>query len=136
MIKQVRQDCGVTFIPKVGRQRFRNQLDLSMQRYLEWLSTDWDEYFAKKRLQPTFFLLGYQVHLGGTPLRGFRIGITTNGKTVCGLKSGKMPQEVDPGIRKLEARFRTPSWKLSTSTHDRRLDIFCFRLQQLRCRSC
>ena len=53
MLKQVRQYCGVTFVPKVGRQRLRNQLDLLMQRYLEWLSTDWDEYFAKERFQQT-----------------------------------------------------------------------------------
>ena len=30
MHKQVRQDCGVSFIPKVERQRLRNQLDASM----------------------------------------------------------------------------------------------------------
>ena len=51
--KQVRQDCGVTFIPKVEKQRLRNQLDPSMQRYLEWLSTDSAEYFAEERPQPT-----------------------------------------------------------------------------------
>ena len=53
MHKQVRQDCGVTFVPKVERQRLRNQLDPSMQRYLEWLSTNWAEYFAEERHQPT-----------------------------------------------------------------------------------
>ena len=53
-----------------------------------------------------------------------------NGKTVCGLKSGKMrqrrlrSQEVDPVTGKPEARFRTPSRKLSTSTHDSRLNFF------------
>ena len=31
---------------------------------------------------------------------------------------------VDPGTRKLGAQFRTPSRKLSTSTHDRRLNFF------------
>ena len=124
MIKQVRQDWRVTFIPKVGRQRFRNQLDFSMQRYLEWLSTDWDEYFAKKRLHPTSFSYWIPSSSWWSFSLWISNGITTNGKTVCGLKSGKMPQEVDPGIRKLEARFRTPSWKLSTSTHDCRLDIF------------
>ena len=41
MHKKVRQDCGVIFIPKVERQRLRNQLDPSMHRYLEWLSTTW-----------------------------------------------------------------------------------------------
>ena len=53
MHKQVRQDRGVTFIPKVEWQRLRNQIDPSMQRYLEWLSTDWAEYFAEERPQPT-----------------------------------------------------------------------------------
>ena len=53
MHKQARQDCGLTFIPKVERQRFRNQLDRSMQRYLEWLSTDWAGFFAEERPQPT-----------------------------------------------------------------------------------
>ena len=40
MHKQVRQDCAVHLIPKIERQRLQNQLDPSMQRYLEWPSTD------------------------------------------------------------------------------------------------
>ena len=50
---QGRQDCGVTLIPKVERQRSRNQLHPSMLRYVEWLSTNWAEYFAEERPQPT-----------------------------------------------------------------------------------
>ena len=47
------------------------------------------------------------------------------------------PREVDPSTKKLEARFRTPSRKLPTSTHDRHLLTFlCYRLQQLRSHSC
>ena len=49
MHKQVRQDCGVTLIPKVERQPSRNQLDPSMLRYVEWLSTYWAEYYAEER---------------------------------------------------------------------------------------
>ena len=48
MHKQVPQDYRVTFIRKVERQRLRNQLDPSMQRYLEWLSTNWAVYFAEE----------------------------------------------------------------------------------------
>ena len=79
-------------------------------------------------------LPGHQAHPGGPCPPGIRTGISTNGKTVRGPKSSKMrqhrlgSQEVDPGTMKLEARFRTPSRKLSTSTHDRRHNFFCYRL--------
>ena len=86
-------------------------------------------------------LPGHQVHPGGARPPGIGIGINMTGKT--GLKSGKMKQhrlnsqEVDLGNGKLDARFRTPSRKLSTSSPDRRLNIFlCYRLQQLRSHSC
>ena len=131
MHKQVRQDCGVTFIPKVERHCLRNQLDPSMQKYLEWLSTNWAEDFAEERPSRHPLLPGHQVHPFGPRPPGLRTGINTNGKTVRGLKSGKMKQhrlrsqEVDPGTGKLGAQFRTPSRKLSTSTHDRRLNNFC-----------
>ena len=36
MQKRARQEFGIPFIPKVKRQRLHNQLDPSMQRYLEW----------------------------------------------------------------------------------------------------
>ena len=39
---------------KFARQRLHNQLDPSMQRYLERLSTDWAEYFAEERPPPTW----------------------------------------------------------------------------------
>ena len=52
--KQVRQECGIPSIQEVERQRLHNQLDPSMQRYLERLSTDWAEYFAEERPPPTY----------------------------------------------------------------------------------
>ena len=67
-------------------------------------------------------LLGHQVHPGGPRPPGLRTGINMSGKTMSGLKSGKMKQhrlrsqDVDPGTRKLGAQFRTPSRKLSTSS--------------------
>ena len=75
-------------------------------------------------------LPGHQVHPGGPRPPGLQTGINMNGKTVRGLKSGKMKQhrlrsqKVDPSTRKPVARFRTPSRKLSTSSRDRRLNIF------------
>ena len=50
--KQSRQELGIPSIPKSERQRLRNQFDPSLQRYLEWLSTNWAEYFAEERPQP------------------------------------------------------------------------------------
>ena len=84
MRKQVRQDCGVIFIPKVGRQRLRNQLDPSMQ---------WSFLFG-------WALIGLSTlqkndpsrHPGGPRPLGLRTGINMNGKTVRGLRSGKMKQ--------------------------------------------
>ena len=53
MHKLVRQDCGVPFIPKVERHRLQNQLDPSMQQCRGVLSTNWAEYFAEEKHQPT-----------------------------------------------------------------------------------
>ena len=53
MKKQVRQECVIPWISKVERQRLHYQLDPSMQRYLEWLGTNWAEYFAEERSQPS-----------------------------------------------------------------------------------
>ena len=43
MQKQSRQDFGISFIPISERKRTHDQLDPSLQGYLEWLSTKWAE---------------------------------------------------------------------------------------------
>ena len=62
------------------------KLNPSMQKYLEWRSTNWAEYFAEERTQPTS-------SSSWTPSSsGLRTGISTIGKTASGLKNGKMRQ--------------------------------------------
>ena len=64
-----------------------------MQRYLEWLSTNWAEYTLQKNVLSRHpLLLGHQVHPGGPRPPGRRTGINMIGKTARGLKSGKMKQ--------------------------------------------
>ena len=100
-----------------------------MQKYLERVSTNWTEYFAEKKTVDILFFLDNKFILGDSVLLDF--GLTsTQTERQCVLKSGKMKQhrlkfqEVDPDTGKLEARFRTRSRQLSTSTHDDRLNIF------------
>ena len=126
-IRRSGTDCGVAFISKVERQRLRNQIDSSMQRYLEWLSINRAEYFAEERPQSTS-------SSSWTPSSSWWTSSswTSDWHQHEWQDSGwsekwqdeTSTQEVDLGTRKLEARFRTPSWKLSTSTPDRRLNIF------------
>ena len=51
--KQLRQKLGIPYIPKSVRTRFNDQLDPSLRRYLEWISTNWAEYFTEERVLPT-----------------------------------------------------------------------------------
>ena len=53
MQKQSRQDLGIPFIPISERKRLHNQIDRSLQGYLEWPSTNWAECFAEEREPPT-----------------------------------------------------------------------------------
>ena len=109
---------------------------------VSWVAKHWLGWVFWRRTSRHPLLPGHQVHPGGPRPPGLRTGINTNGKTVRGLERGKMrqhrlrSQEVDLGTRELGARFRTPSRKLSTSTHDRRLNIIFYGLQQLRCPCC
>ena len=53
MQKQSRQDMGITVIQRSETKRLNDQLDPELRAYLEWLSTNWAEYFAKERELPT-----------------------------------------------------------------------------------
>ena len=132
MHKQIQQDCGVLSIPKVERQLLQNQLDSSMQRYLQWLSTNWTEYFAEEQPSRHPLLSGHQVHPGGHRPPGLRTGINTYGKTVCGLKSGKMRQhrlrsqevehDFEHQVRSCRHQHMTAVWKflfVQTSTTEK-----------------
>ena len=53
MQRQARQEFGIPFTPKAERQSLHHQFDPSIQRYLEWLRTNWAGYFEEERPQPT-----------------------------------------------------------------------------------
>ena len=53
MQKQSRQELRIPFIPIRDRKRLHNQIDPALQGYLEWLSSNWAEYFAEERETPT-----------------------------------------------------------------------------------
>ena len=41
------------FVPVSERKRSHNKIDPSLQEYLEWLSSNWDEQFAEEQQQPS-----------------------------------------------------------------------------------
>ena len=75
MHKQVRQDCGVSFIPKVERQRLRNQFVLQCEGILSGWALIVLSTLHKNDPSRHLLLSGHQVHPGRS-------------------------QEVDPGTRK------------------------------------
>ena len=93
MQRQSRQDLGIPFISKRERQRLGNQLDPSLQRYPEWLSTNWAEYFAKERERRAHLLplLSALQHPGRAHTRGLQTGkdgINTVGRMTNGQGKG------------------------------------------------
>ena len=53
MQRQSRQDMVTVFIPRSERRRLTDQLNPSLRGYLEWLSTNWTEYFTEEHEPPT-----------------------------------------------------------------------------------
>ena len=43
----------VPFIPVSEKKRLHNKIDPSLQEYLEWLNTNWEEYSAEEHHQPS-----------------------------------------------------------------------------------
>ena len=50
--KEKREQLAL-FIPVSERTRSQNKIDPSLQGYIEWLSTNWAEYFAEEHYQPS-----------------------------------------------------------------------------------
>ena len=50
---QRRKENLAPFIPVTERKRSHNKIDPSLQEHLEWLSTNWEEYFAEEHHQPS-----------------------------------------------------------------------------------
>ena len=93
MHKQERQDCGVPLIPKVEKAT-RAKSARSFNAKVSWVAWAFVRLNILRESDSSRHLplLGHQVRPGGLRPPGLRTGIKTNGKTVRGLKSGKMRQ--------------------------------------------
>ena len=52
-LKKEKREQVVPFIPVSERKRLHNQIDPSLQEYLEWPSIYWEEYFAEEHHEPS-----------------------------------------------------------------------------------
>ena len=114
---------GVPFLPVKSRTRQNNTLNPEPQVFLEWLSFNWVEYFAKTQnseCQHHHLQAGHQAQHGGVRHLGTNFGkngTLMGGKTKNGRTKGKERQRqvhAPHSLRKLLAWARTSTLSKST----------------------